>query len=502
MYDLGAFMLGLQGLFSPYILLIFMVAFVLGFVVGAIPGFNDANLMAILLPFTLYLDTTGALVAMATIYGAAQSAGAIPAILLNIPGTPGNSASVLEGYPLAQQGKAGYALGVSFAASAVGAILGGVVALLAAPAIGSVALSFGPAETFLVGAFGLTVVSSLTGDSVAKGLLATAFGLLLGLIGADAMTGFPRGTFGLFPLYDGLPLIPVLLGLFGLSELLFLMNQGVVAENTDRNSGLSDIIGGVKDAFRYPFNLAYSSLIGSVVGIIPGAGATIGAFVAYGQARQWSKEPNKFGTGHAEGLIASEAANNSVAACAVVPVLTLGLPGSASATVMLAALFLQGVVPGPRLFLNFQVEAYTILLSLILTGVMSLALGIPLARIFRKVTYVPTSYLVPIVAVLLFAGAFATRFNADDILIMIFFGLLGALFKVYGYSIPAFLLAVILSPLMESNFLRTVSIGGYDLFYESGISKLMIALIALGALAPALIAYRMRRAKPRIPRVP
>jgi putative tricarboxylic transport membrane protein len=492
MYDLSALMAGLQGLFSPYILALFVVGFLLGFIVGAIPGFNDASLMAILLPFALYLDTTGALVVMATIYGAAQTSGAIPAILLNIPGTPGNSATVLEGYPMARQGRAGYALGVSLAASAVGAVLGGIAALLAAPLIGSFALGFGPAETFLVGAFGLSIVSALTGGSVAKGLLATFFGLLVGLIGADAMTAFPRGTFGILALYDGLPLIPVLLGLFGVSEIVFMMKRTAIEENIDRNSGLSDVIGGVYDTFRYRFCLLYSSAIGAIVGVVPGAGATIGAFVAYGQAKQWSREPEKFGTGHAEGLIASEAANNAVAACAVVPVLTLGLPGSASATVMLAALYLQGVVPGPRLFLNFQTEAYTILLSLILTGIMSLILGIPLVRMFRKITYVPMKYLVPAVAVLLFAGAFAWRFNTTDIMIMIVFGIIGILFKIYKYSIPAFLLALILGPLMESNFLRARNIGGYEIFYQSSISIFMLGLILISLLAPLAAGFRNR----------
>jgi putative tricarboxylic transport membrane protein len=492
MYDLSALALGFQGLFQPYILGLLLLGFLLGFVVGAIPGFNDANLMAIMLPFTLFLDVTGALVAMAALYASAQAAGSIPAILLNIPGTPGNSASSLEGYAMARQGRAGFALGVSFAASTVGGILGALASLAVAPIIGTFALGFGPAEMFLIGVFGLSVVSSLTGDSISKGMLITVFGFLIGLIGADSVTAFPRGTFGVYALYDGLPMIPVLLGLFGLSELLFLVNQKAVANTDDQDPGFKEVISGMWAALSYKFVLILSSVIGTIVGIIPGAGATIGSFVAYGQARQFSREKEKFGTGHAEGLVATDTANNAVAAGAVVPLLTLGLPGSGSTTIMLAAMFLQGVVPGPQLFINFQAEAYTILLSLVLTGFLILVLGVPLARYFRKITFVPTGYLVPAVGVMLFVGAFAWRFNPLDIVIMIVFGVFGAILKIYRYPIPAFLLAIILAPIVETNFLRAVNIGGYSIFFQSTISQILIVLSLVGLLAPAATLLRKK----------
>lgn len=488
MYDFSAMLLGLEGLFQSYVLICLFVGFLLGFVVGAIPGFNDANLMAIMLPFTLLLDTTGALVAMAALYAGAQAAGSIPAIILNIPGTPGNSASVIEGYAMARQGRAGYALGVSFGASTIGGILGAFGAIVVAPILGNFALRFGPAEMFLIGAFGLTVVSALAGDDVWKGLLITVFGLLISLIGADSMTAFPRGTFGLYELYDGLPLIPVLLGLFGLSELLFLIGRRSVTDSeVSTTGGFGEILQGVFDGLRYRLVVMLSSLIGLIVGIIPGAGATIGSFVAYGQAKQWSSEPEKFGNGHAEGLVATDTANNAVAAGAVVPLLTLGLPGSASTTVMLAALFLQGVNPGPRLFINFQVEAYTVLFSLLASAFLIAVLGIPMARWLRSITFVPSRYLVPVVGVLLFAGAYAWRFNAFDILLMIVFGVFGALLRIYRYPVPALLLAIILGPLMESNYLRATKIGGVGIFFESSISLFMIALTVLALFGPFLV---------------
>lgn len=496
MYDVDALMLGLQNLFTPYMLMLVICGFILGFVVGAIPGFNDAILMSILLPFTLYLDPAGAIVALAALYAASQTAGAIPAILLNVPGTPGNAATVLEGYPFARQGRAGEALGIAFAASAVGAVLGGLGSLLVAPVVGSFALSFGPAEMFLIGTFGLTVVAALTGDSLAKGLLAAALGFLLSLIGADSMTAFPRGTFGLYALYDGLPLIPMLLGLFGVSEMMVMMAQRSVARTAENQSGYKDIMRGVWNTFRHWGVLIHSAVIGLIVGFIPGPGATIGSFVAYGQARQWSRHPEKFGKGSSEGLTASETANNAVAAGAVVPVLTLGLPGSASATILLAALFLQGIVPGPRLFMNFQVEAYTILLSFILCGIMCLAIGVPLARLFQRVMYIPTAYMIPLVSVILFTGAFGWRFNPFDIIIMIAFGIIGILFKIYNYSIPALLLGAIIGSMMESNFLRAERIGGYEYIYQSSASKVIIGIIVITLFLPLIMSFFRGRKTP------
>lgn len=491
MYDLAAAASGLELLFSPSVLGFLLLGFTLGFVVGAIPGFNDANLMAIMLPFTLYLDSSTAIIAMAALYAAAQAAGSIPAILLNIPGTPGNSASVLEGYPLSKQGRSGYALGVSFGASAVGALIGGLLSLALAPILGNFALRFGPAEMFLVGVFGLTVVSSLTGDSLAKGLLITAFGALVGLIGADAMTAFPRGTFGVYELYDGLPLIPVLLGLFGMSELLYLMHQKAVSSNDSTSQNFAQVWQGVRDALSYRLVLLMSSVVGTIIGIIPGAGATIGSFVAYGQARQMSREKEKFGTGHAEGLVASDSANNAVAAGAVVPLLTLGLPGSASATVMLAALYLHGITPGPQLFTNYAAESYAILMSLTITAFLIAILGIPLIRVFRKVTFVPTAYLVPVVGVLLFVGAYAWRFNPIDIVIMIAFGAFGAVLKYFRYPIAPFLLAIILSEIIESNFHRAYRINGFDAFYQSNISLFLIAITVASLAFPLLKKIRL-----------
>ncbi|NNU79054.1 tripartite tricarboxylate transporter permease [Halovulum dunhuangense] len=479
---------GLAALFAAQTLLFLMLGFALGFIVGAIPGFNDANVMAILLPFTLLLEPTVAIVSMAAIYAGAQAAGSIPAILMNIPGTPGNAASTLEGYPMSRAGRSGYALGLSFGASTVGALVGALLALLLAPILGMFALSFGPAEMFMIAVLGLTVVSTLSSESFDKGLMIAGFGILVSFIGADSMSGFPRATYGIAELYDGMPIIPVLLGLFGLSELILLIGRAQISDQTENQSrGMSEIFEGLRDSMRQKLNLIRSSGLGYLVGVVPGAGATIGSFLAYGQAKQWSRTPELFGKGSPEGLVATDSANNATAAGAIVPMLTLGLPGSASTLVMLAALVLHGVRPGPEFFTTFQVDAYTILFSLFLSGLLIGTLGVFLARYAQRVVFIPNAILIPTVAVLIFIGAFAWRFMAFDILLMVIFGIIGVALKTYRYPAPAFMLAIILGPLLESNFLRATRIGGVESLLASPISKVIFAMIVISVLAPTLI---------------
>lgn len=490
LYDLGAIQTGLGYLFTVKTLAFLALGFALGFVVGAIPGFNDANLMAILLPFTLLLDPMTAIITMSALYCAAQAAGSIPAILINVPGTGGTAASTIEGYPMAQQGKAGFALGVSLGASTIGAFFGAAAALIFAPILGTFALRFGPAELFMVALFGLTVVSALTGNNLAKGLMAAALGLLFAFVGADAATAFERGSFGLLQLFDGLPLVPVILGLFGFSELLVLLRQQSVARKDMSFGSEREVLDGFMHALKYRITLLRSCIVGAIVGFIPGAGSAIGTFVCYGMAKQWSREKEKFGTGHPEGLVATDSGNNAVAAGALVPLLTLGLPGSASTTLMLAALYLHGVRPGPRLFINFQSEAYAILFSLFISAALVAIVGLPVARYFKRVAFTPTKILVPIVFVLLFVGAFAWRFIAFDILIMIFFGPLGVAMKVYNYPVSAFLLAFILGPIIEANYLRAVRIGGHEIFFSSGICITLWVLCVISLLAPLFLHLR------------
>lgn len=487
---MDAVLVGLLHLTQPHLLVIVACGFALGFAVGAVPGFNDANLMAILLPLTIYMDPIEAVVGMSVLYFSAQTAGSVPAILMNIPGTGGNAATTLDGHPMARQGYAGRALGLSLGASTVGATFGAVAALVLAPALGRAALSFGPAELFLVAVFGLTIVGSVSGSDPLRAMFAICLGILVAMIGVHPASGFERSTWGVAELYDGIGLIPVILGLFGIPELIALCRQKTIENPQDADGSFSDtpdaaqIWQGFREALRYRTALAVASVTGLVVGIVPGAGAAIGSFVSYGFVRRLSRRPQDFGKGSAEGLIASDAANNAVACGAVIPLITLGLPGSASTTVMLAALALQGIRPGPQFFMSYEVQAFTILWSFMAAALLIAVVGIPFARLSRRITRVPMMRLAPVTLFLLCVGAYANRFSVFDMGLMLGFGALGIAMRAGNYPIPAFLLAFILTPVLEANYQRATRIGGHDIFLQSPICLVLIALCVASLLIP------------------
>lgn len=477
---------GLVLLATWQVALAILVGFLLGFIVGAVPGFNDANLMAIMLPLTIYLDPTIAIIGMASLYFAAQAAGAIPAILINIPGTGGAAATTIEGYPMAQKGQAGYALGLSHGASFVGAGVGAFASLLIAPALGLFALRFGPAEMFLVGVFGLTIVGALAGKDLWKAAIAILFGLLASLVGVDPSTAFERGTFGTLSLYDGFSLMAVILGLFGLPELIELVKRRSIATETEVSQRELDtnLVKGFFDAFKHRTALAVSSVMGLIIGIVPGAGAAVSSFVSYGLTKQLSRHPETYGKGEPEGLVAAECANNVTACAAVVPLLTLGLPGSGSTTVMLAALILHGIRPGPQFFAEFQVQAFTIFWSFFVSAILIAVVGCWISRFTRRLVYVRGYVLVPVVLLLLFLGAFATNFRMFDLFVVALFGGIGIAMRALRYPIPAFLLAFILGPILEANYLRATRIGGHQIFVQSSVSKTLIAISILSVVIP------------------
>ena len=292
--SLDVILSGASLLLQPAHLIWLPAGMLVGLVVGAIPGFNDTNFLAMMLPITVYLGPMNAVVFMMACFCASQAAGSIPAILLNIPGTPSNAPTCLEGFKMTRRGQAGYALGLSIGASTVGGILSALVALVITPVVGVYALNFGPAELFMMALFGMTAVGSLTGKSLSKGLFSSALGLFVACVGTEFQVGYTRASFGFYELYEGFPLIPVLLGVFGFSELFSLIEEkSLVAEGAERITGFAPIMNGLRAAFRQKLNMLRSGLIGILVGLIPGTGAAIATWVSYGQAKQWSKEPEK-----------------------------------------------------------------------------------------------------------------------------------------------------------------------------------------------------------------
>ena len=473
---------GLHLLASFDALMWLSVGILAGLVVGAIPGFNDTNFLAMMLPFSVYLGPMDAVIFMMACFCSSQAAGSLPAILLNIPGTPSNAPTCLEGFKLTRKGKAGQALGVSLMSSTVGGLLSAVFALVLTPIVGIYALKFGPAEMFMMAVFGMTAVGSLTGKSTLKGLYSSAFGLFVACVGTEFQEGYTRSAFGFFELFEGFPLIPVLLGVFGFSELFSLVREESLVEGgPQRFEGYGPILEGMRESLRYWGNMLRSGFIGIIIGLIPGTGAAIATWVSYGQAKQWSKEPEKFGTGHYEGLVASDACNNGVPGGALIPTVTLGIPGSGTTLVIMAALMINGVTPGPSFFGEHAPEAYAVLFSLVAVNLLLLPIGLGITRLAAQVTAVPNRFLVPIIALFCLAGGFAWRQMIFDMYLVVGFGLFGALLSRFGYSVPAFLLALLLGPLAERNFAWAVQIGGIDSFMRP------IALVILSATVMVLI---------------
>lgn len=478
---------GLSLLLQPQHLMWLPLGMIAGLIVGAIPGFNDTNFLAMVLPFTVYLGPLDAVVFMMACFCAAQAAGSFPAILLNIPGTPSNAPTCIEGFKMTRRGKAGYALGISIGASTVGGVLSAVVALILTPIVGVYALNFGPAELFMMAIFGMTAVGSLTGSSLLKGLFSSFLGLLVACVGTEFQAGYTRASFGFFELYEGFPLIPVLLGVFGFSELFTLVREKrLVADGIRHVGGFPPIIQGIKASMRYKFNLLRSGLIGILIGLIPGTGAAIATWVSYGQAKQWSKKPEQFGSGSEEGLIAADACNNGVPGGALIPTVTLGIPGSGTTLVIMAALMINGITPGPSFFSEHAQDAYAILFSLVIANLLLLPVGIVIARLASNVTTVPNRYLVPIIAMFCLVGAFAWRQVPFDMYLVVIFGVLGALMNRYGYSVPAFLLALLLGPLAERNFYWAVDIGGWSSFMRPIALVILLATLAV-LILPVLL---------------
>ncbi len=498
MIEYEAILKGLMLLLQPENLAWLMLGFVSGVIVGSIPGLSEGTYLAVMLPFTIYMNIWTALFFMTGAYMGAEAGGSYPSILMNMPGTVGTVATTFEGYPLTQKGLPGQAIGASVTSSTIGGILGAITFMLLGPLIGGYSLKFTSPEMFMVSVFGLTAVASVTGKSVSKGLASALMGLLISTTGTDFIIGMPRATFGILELYDKVPLLPALLGLFGFSELLRLAGREfIVSSSIATYSWLKAPYEGLKIAITYPFVIMRSYLVGMIIGMIPGAGAATATVVSYGQARQWSKEPEKFGTGTFEGLVATDVSNNACIPGALVPTLTLGIPGSGTTVVFLAAMMLQGLRPGPGFWENFSVEAYAIGWGVLMSAILVMIICFPLAGYFARIAFVPTRILIPIIAAICIIGAYSRRFYLIDIGMMVIFSLIGLTMRKYGYSPVALLLGLVLGPMAEENFFRSLSIGGPLIFLQKPISLALLFCAIASAMVPfALNYFRKRKDRP------
>jgi putative tricarboxylic transport membrane protein len=469
---------------------IIIPAILIGAVAGAVPGFSAANTIIILLPLTLAIEVEAALIFMMALYCASQLGNGIPAILVNIPGSGGAAATALDGYPMAKNGEGQYALIVCFVASVIGGIVGTVVVILTLPYLARLGFYLHSVEMVVIMLFGLTLIAAIAAQDMIKGLLAGLLGLLIGAIGTDFIYSTPRATFGFIELYDGVPLVPALIGLFAVSEAFVMIERQMVVskagEQKARYEPWSATLSYIFKSLRHTWLICWTSVIGVVIGVIPGAGASIASFVAYQQARTYSRYPERFGDGVPEGVAAPESANNGVTSGTLVPLLAIGVPGGATAAVMMIVLQYHGVTLGPRIFIDRPELAYGVFIAMLVAYVLMIPLIIPLARYMARVTLVPTYFLAPLIIGFTTVGAFAPRGYLFDMSLALAFGVLGYIARKTNYHVTAILIGVILGPLLEQYLMRALRLSQGDplVLFSSTIGNLLWLALALSLFVP------------------
>ncbi|MBC8191465.1 MAG: tripartite tricarboxylate transporter permease [Candidatus Marinimicrobia bacterium] len=462
----------------------------MGIVAGATPGLSPSMGVALLVPFTYAMSPTLALILLVAIYIAANYGGSITAVTINAPGTPSSVVTAFDGYPLTKKGKPGLALGVSLVASTVGGIIGTLILIFFSGPLARFALKFHPAEYFALAIFGLTTVASLGGKNWIKAFIAAMFGLLLNTIGIDPISGVSRFTFGISFLYDGFALIPALIGLFALSEIFKQLESG---DFTSQQVEAGKQEWPTASAYWKLKNTIFrSSLMGTIIGIFPGAGATIAAFISYDVAKRVSKHPEEFGHGSLEGVAAAEGANSSSVGGALIPLLTLGIPGSASTAVLIGALMIHDLTPGPQLFISNPDIIYGLLASLLFANIILLALGFFGSRLWIKVTTIPKTVLFPLIFAVSIIGSFAVRNSFFDVAACLAFGIFGWILRRYNYPVAPIILGMVLGNIAETNFIRAIMMGGWTVFFTRPLSLGML-VVAVASFAVPLIQARKQK---------
>jgi putative tricarboxylic transport membrane protein len=469
----------------------------LGIVLGALPGIGSTVAVAMILPFTLTMTQAPAILLLLAIYAGSVYGGSISAILINTPGTPQSAATCLDGYPMAQRGEAGKALGWATIASVVGGLTSAVVLIFAAPQLAAFALNFGPIETFALILLGLTCIVSVSEGSMIKGLIAGFLGLFLSTVGGDPLTGEARFTFGNFQLIAGFNLLAVVIGVFALSEVLIRASAATDADNKLVSfSGivlpkLSEWSGRVK-------GLVKSVLIGNVIGILPGTGAATAAFISYAEARRSAPTRDNFGKGEPDGLIASESANNAVTGGALVPTMALGIPGDAITAVMLATLTLHGVTPGVRLMSENPVLMAAIFSGFFIINLMLLPFGMIVSRLAAPILRIKEAYMLVMISLLCTVGVFFVRGNPFDLLVMACAGIFGFVLRRQGFPMAPLVIGMVLGPTLEISLRQGLIItdGSFAAFFTGHPIAAVLGVIALVMLTlPAIRFYRTKSAK-------
>ena len=465
-----------------------------GIAIGALPGLTATMSVAILTPITFAMNPMTGISMLLGVFCGGIYGGSITAILIRTPGTPAAIATVFDGYPMAQKGMAGQALAMALFASFCGGIISALILIFTAPTLAKIALEFGPPEYFGITVFGISIIASVSGERLIKGLIAGIFGLLLSTVGMDPVTGVPRFTYGATTMLSGFSLIPVLIGIFATAEVFYRVAivESPKEKITFQENNIKGLFIPLSLIGKNALNIIRSALIGTFIGIVPGTGGGIAAFIAYAESKRASKHPEKFGTGIVEGVAAPEAANNATTGGALIPMLTLGIPGDPVTAILIGAFMIQGFMPGPLLFQQHGRIVFALFAGLLIANIMMLGMGILGIRLFSKVIKVPMSILSPTILCLCFVGSYAVGNSMLDVAAMLALGMVGFFMRRHDFPGAPIVIAFILGPLVEKSLRQSLAIsqGSWNIFVTSPIC---ISFLILTVLSMAFSINRSRK---------
>lgn len=475
--------------FKPINLFFCLIGCLTGTLVGVLPGLGPTAAISLLLPMTFHLNPIAGIIMLSGIYYGAMYGGSTTSILVNIPGEAASVVTCIDGYQMARKGRAGPALGISAIGSFIAGTFSVIVLMMIAPPLAEIALKFGPPEYFSLMVLGLTLLGFLSSGPMGKAILMAGFGLFLGTIGLDNLTGTTRFTFGTVTLMDGVGLVPVVMGLFGIGEVLYNLEQPIKREIHETK--ISHLLPTLKDWIESKWALVRGTIIGFFLGILPGGGAVIASFASYAIEKRFSKTPEKFGTGMIAGVAGPEAANNSATGGAFVPLLTLGIPANPVMAILLGALIIHGIQPGPFLIKDQPHLFWGVVTSMYIGNAILLILNLPLIGIWVRALSIPYSILFPLILLFCLIGSYSLKNNIGDLFVMIIFGIIGYLMRKYKYDTPPLVLALVLGPIMETALRRSLllSEGSPLIFFQRPISgglMLMTILLVASSMIPAL----------------
>lgn len=471
---------------------IMLVGIAIGFAVGILPGLGGAVTLALMLPFTFAMQPVQAFAFLLGMHSVTATTGDITSVLFGIPGEATSAATVFDGYPMTRRGEAGRALGAVLFSSLVGAIFGALILALSVPVVRPLVLAFGPPEFFMLTVLGLSFIISLAGRQVLKGFIMAGFGFLLAMIGLDPQAGLPRFTMGQLYLWEGLSIIPVVVGLFGVAEVLQLMMTKQSIAKRSEQTRITGVVQGVRDTFVHWSLTLRASAIGTLIGIIPGMGGAVAQFIAYAHAQQTSKTPETFGKGNVEGVLATGAVNNSKEGGSLIPTVAFGIPGSTAMAILLSAFLITGLVPGPDMLTKNLNVTFSMVWVVVLANIIAVSASFLFLRQLANLTYLKGTLLVPFLLVLIAVGAYTANNSFADILVMLIFGAIGVAAIRWEWPRAPMLLALVLGETAERNLFLSYSLFGWA-WLGRPIVVALIIITLLGIFWPLIRSFRARR---------